>query len=153
MNRQERIVKFRLGLSALYLPIYDKLWTDPTLENWAPYYGLRTVEEQDALYAQGRTTPGPKVTNAVGGQSPHQYGCACDGTKLGDDGQPIWTFPDSDWQIYFMAIQNAGAKSGKSWGDPDHNELHIGVSWADVNRIRVALGMDAALSYIGTHVV
>lgn len=30
--------------------------------------GLRTIEEQDALYAQGRTKPGPIVTNAKGGR-------------------------------------------------------------------------------------
>ncbi len=40
--------------------------------------GLRTVAEQDALFAQGRTKPGPKVTNARGGQSNHNYGLAVD---------------------------------------------------------------------------
>ena len=39
--------------------------------------GLRTFAEQDALYAQGRTKPGKKVTNAKGGQSVHNYGFAC----------------------------------------------------------------------------
>ena len=29
--------------------------------------GLRTYAEQDELYAQGRTKPGPRVTNARGG--------------------------------------------------------------------------------------
>ncbi|OIN59828.1 M15 family metallopeptidase [Arsenicibacter rosenii] len=33
----------------------------------------RSREEQDALYRQGRTAPGPKVTNARGGQSPHNF--------------------------------------------------------------------------------
>lgn len=33
---------------------------------------------QDELYAQGRTAPGPIVTNAKGGQSPHNYGLAVD---------------------------------------------------------------------------
>jgi peptidoglycan L-alanyl-D-glutamate endopeptidase CwlK len=33
----------------------------------------RSPEEQNQLYAQGRTKPGPKVTNAKGGQSPHNY--------------------------------------------------------------------------------
>ena len=33
--------------------------------------GLRTYAEQDALYARGRTAPGPKVTNARGGYSNH----------------------------------------------------------------------------------
>ena len=31
--------------------------------------GLRTVAEQEELYAQGRTTPGKIVTNCRGGQS------------------------------------------------------------------------------------
>ena len=31
--------------------------------------GLRTIAEQDALYAQGRTKPGPIVTKAKGGSS------------------------------------------------------------------------------------
>lgn len=41
---------------------------------------LRTVEEQDALYAQGRTKPGPIVTNAKGSSysSQHQWGIAFD---------------------------------------------------------------------------
>ena len=40
--------------------------------------GLRTFAQQDALYAQGRTKPGNKVTNAKGGQSYHNYGLAFD---------------------------------------------------------------------------
>lgn len=33
----------------------------------------RTNEEQEQLYALGRTIPGKKVTNARAGQSPHNY--------------------------------------------------------------------------------
>lgn len=40
--------------------------------------GLRTYEEQDALYAQGRTTPGNIVTNARGRHSNHNFGIAFD---------------------------------------------------------------------------
>lgn len=40
--------------------------------------GTRTFTEQDELYAKGRTTPGPKVTNARGGQSNHNFGIAWD---------------------------------------------------------------------------
>ena len=40
--------------------------------------GLRTIEEQNLLYAKGRTLPGKKVTNAKGGQSIHNYGFAVD---------------------------------------------------------------------------
>ena len=38
----------------------------------------RDKESQDALYAQGRTTPGNKVTNAKGGQSFHNWKVAFD---------------------------------------------------------------------------
>lgn len=38
----------------------------------------RDVESQNAIYAQGRTTPGKKVTNAKGGQSFHNYRVAFD---------------------------------------------------------------------------
>jgi len=43
---------------------------------------LRDNESQDALYAQGRTTAGNIVTNAKGGQSFHNYGCAFDFVPL-----------------------------------------------------------------------
>ena len=40
--------------------------------------GLRSYAEQDALYAQGRTRAGKKVTNARGGYSNHNFGIAFD---------------------------------------------------------------------------
>ena len=39
---------------------------------------LREFAYQDSLYAQGRTKPGKKVTNARAGQSMHNYGYALD---------------------------------------------------------------------------
>ena len=38
----------------------------------------RDIESQNALYAQGRTTPGKKVTNARGAQSFHNWRVAFD---------------------------------------------------------------------------
>lgn len=40
--------------------------------------GYRTYAEQDALYSQGRTTPGKKVTNAQAGYSNHNFAIAFD---------------------------------------------------------------------------
>lgn len=40
--------------------------------------GYRSVQEQDALYAQGRNKPGAIVTNARGGESAHNFGIAVD---------------------------------------------------------------------------
>lgn len=43
-----------------------------------PICTYRTGEEQDALYAKGRTAPGNRVTNAKAGSSPHNWRMACD---------------------------------------------------------------------------
>lgn len=40
--------------------------------------GNRTYAEQNLLYAKGRTSPGPRVTNARGGFSNHNFGIAGD---------------------------------------------------------------------------
>lgn len=49
----------------------------------------RDNESQNALYAQGRTLAGKKVTNAKGGQSFHNYKCAFDFCPL-KNGKPAW---------------------------------------------------------------
>ena len=40
--------------------------------------GTRSWDQQAALYAKGRTAPGPKVTNAKPGSSMHNFGLAID---------------------------------------------------------------------------
>lgn len=49
--------------------------------------GYRTIAEQNALYEKGRTKPGPKVTNAKGGSSYHNYGLAFDAYYMTADGK------------------------------------------------------------------
>jgi peptidoglycan LD-endopeptidase CwlK len=56
----------------------------------------RTGAEQEALYARGRTKPGPKVTNARAGQSLHQYRVALD-IVIMVHGKPDWSGRDSGW--------------------------------------------------------
>lgn len=61
-------------------------------------YTLRTFAEQDALYAQGRTKTGVKVTNAKGGQSYHNYGLAIDIVLLVDKDKN-GSFESASWDI------------------------------------------------------
>lgn len=61
-------------------------------------YTLRTFAEQDALYAQGRTRAGARVTNAKGGQSYHNYGLAIDIVLLVDKDKN-GTFETASWDI------------------------------------------------------
>lgn len=76
--------------------------------------GLRTFAEQDALFAQGRTRPGPVVTRARGGQSNHNYGLAVDLVPF-NNGQPNWNAPLSVWTTIGMAAHNLGLQWGGDW--------------------------------------
>ena len=50
---------------------------------------FRDADSQNALYAQGRTAPGKKVTNAKGGQSFHNWKVAFDFVPV-VGGKPVW---------------------------------------------------------------
>lgn len=90
--------------------------------------GLRTVQQQAKLYAQGRTTPGRKVTHCDGirYRSNHQagadgFGRAVDCAFLGDEPYAE-THP---WHLYGEMVRREGLKWGGDWGHPDrpHAEL------------------------------
>jgi len=53
------------------------------------YCTYRSKEEQDELYAQGRTKPGRINTNARGGESFHNFRCAFDFVPM-LGGKPQW---------------------------------------------------------------
>jgi peptidoglycan L-alanyl-D-glutamate endopeptidase CwlK len=60
-------------------------------------YTLRTIAEQNELYAQGRTKAGKIVTNAKGGQSYHNYGLAFDIVLLVDKDKN-GSFESASWE-------------------------------------------------------
>ncbi|WP_313553018.1 M15 family metallopeptidase [Sphingobacterium multivorum] len=97
---------------------------------------LRTFEEQNALYAQGRTTKGKIVTNAKGGSSWHNYGCAFDIVILYDkDGNGSFETASWDEDKYFMTVVNYFKSKGWFWGgdfrsfkDSPHFEKTFGLT-------------------------
>ena len=107
--------------------------------------GLRTIKEQNALYAKGRTTPGPKVTNARGGSSYHNYGLAIDFALLYDtDGNGTYetlswdTLKDfdkdlvPDWKEIVKVFEDAGYVWGGRWAtivDAPHLQKTFGLTW------------------------
>lgn len=70
---------------------------------------LRTFAEQDALYAKGRTTAGPKVTAAKAGESFHNYGLAFDFAPI-EHGKIDW----NDTEL-FRRCGEIGESIGLSW--------------------------------------
>ena len=71
--------------------------------------GTRTYAEQDALYAQGRTTAGDIVTNARGGYSNHNFGIAFDIGVLSGNRY----LPESP---LYKAVGALGMELGLEWG-------------------------------------
>lgn len=75
---------------------------------------MRTGAEQDALYAQGRTTPGPKVTNARAGQSFHQYGVALDLYPV-VNGKPDFSGKATQWHSIASIFKKHGFEWAFEW--------------------------------------
>lgn len=100
--------------------------------------GNRTWEEQDALFAQGRTIKGSRVTNARGGQSNHNFGIAGDfGVFQGKvylDGGSLPRQRDLASKVHRACSLHAAA-CGLEWGgswksitDEPHYEVATGLS-------------------------
>jgi peptidoglycan L-alanyl-D-glutamate endopeptidase CwlK len=80
---------------------------------------LRTIKEQDALYAQGRTKPGPRVTNAQGVFSFHCHGLAIDICLIVDGKDVSWNTLkdyDKDGVADWTEIVNIFKKYNWCWG-------------------------------------
>jgi hypothetical protein len=99
--------------------------------------GFRSFERQDELYAQGRTAPGPIVTNAKGGESYHNFGLAIDVVEM-VDGQANW---NADWP----AIGGLGKALGFEWGgdwfgfkDRPHFQMTGGRSLEELRELKAA---------------
>jgi hypothetical protein len=97
--------------------------------------GTRTFTEQAALYAKGRTAPGPKVTNAKPGSSWHNFGLAYDLTLFQGDKNPVWEHPA------YAVAGRIGKELGLRWGgdfksivDRPHFERPIGLSLAEARQ-------------------
>lgn len=96
--------------------------------------GLRTMEEQNELYAQGRTKPGKIVTNARGGYSYHNFGLAFDFAILNADGSVNWNVDDK-WKRVGAIGKSLGLEWGGDWKDfkdYPHFQYTFGLSLADL---------------------
>lgn len=73
----------------------------------------RDAESQNALYAQGRTVPGQKVTNARAGQSFHNYRVAFDVVPV-VNGKPVWSTSGASGQLW-QQVGAIGKSCGLEW--------------------------------------
>jgi peptidoglycan L-alanyl-D-glutamate endopeptidase CwlK len=93
---------------------------------------LRDKESQDALYAQGRTAPGPVVTKVKGGFSFHNYGVAFDFVPI-VSGKAIWN-DGALWEKCGRIGEECGLEWGGRWTrmvDKPHFQDTTGLTIAD----------------------
>lgn len=115
---------------------------------------LRSMSEQQRLYDQGRTTPGPVVTNAKPGYSLHNYGLACDGVLIIDGKTVSWDFKKdwdgdnkSDWTEVVEVFKKYGWEWGGDWKtfvDMPHFQKTFGKSIKELLALHQAGKIDAA---------
>ena len=120
-------------------------------------YTLRTFAEQDALFAQGRSKPGKRVTNAKGGQSYHNYGLAIDIVLLVDKDKngtfetAAWDLKtdfDGDKKADWMEVVQIFKRYGFEWGgdwkfvDAPHFQKTFGKSIYELRALHTAGKVD-----------
>lgn len=100
----------------------------------------RSMDEQNALYAQGRTKAGQVVTNAKGGESIHNYRCALDFAPVVNG-----VIPWND-KALFIKIGQVGKSVGFEWGgdwtsflDLPHLQMTLGYTLQDFQQNKVDL--------------
>ncbi|GGB44399.1 peptidoglycan L-alanyl-D-glutamate endopeptidase CwlK [Lentibacillus populi] len=108
--------------------------------------GVRTVEEQDDLYAQGRSKKGEIITHSKGGESYHNYGLAFDYALQNGEGEIIWDLQydgnqngESDWFEVADIAKSLGFTWGGDWKhftDYPHLQMDFGLS---INQLQKGL--------------
>lgn len=108
--------------------------------------GMRTTEEQNALYEQGRSASGSIVTNVKGGHSYHNYGLAIDFAlrPVEDNKQVIWDMEydgngngQSDWMEVVAIAKELGFSWGGDWQgfrDYPHLQMDFGYSIRELRK-------------------
>lgn len=79
----------------------------------------RSMAAQAAIFAQGRTAPGPIVSNAPPGDSYHNYKLAFDAVPTAYKNLPNWNPSGPLWNRIGAIGQSLGLEWGGSWSKPD----------------------------------
>jgi peptidoglycan LD-endopeptidase CwlK len=108
-------------------------------------FTLRTMAEQQAIYDQGRTKPGPIVTNAKPGTSYHNWGFAFDFALILDGKEVSWSTVadyDGDKKADWMEVVNIYKAAGWEWGgdwksitDMPHLQKTFGLHWSQLQQM------------------
>jgi peptidoglycan L-alanyl-D-glutamate endopeptidase CwlK len=153
----------RIDTELLFPPFLVRLQSllDEAMARGRAYWvieGHRSFQRSDDLYAQGRSKPGPIVTNARAGQSAHNFGIAGD---LVLDGyldraglQP--DYRPASYDLLGELCPKHGLVWGGSWQfkDRPHIQMPDFVTAADMAPLRAELekgGLQAVFTFLYGH--
>lgn len=154
----------RIDCTVLYPPFYNKYFQMVNALNaqgleYFAICGFRSFEQQDALFAKGRTVPGGKVTNAKGGYSAHQYWCATDSCRDSDVNtgglQPDWN--RADYLPMADMARKFDLEPGFYWtslGDAPHVQLPLRSKGVTMEMLRTQHskgGRDAVFAFLNKY--
>lgn len=115
--------------------------------------GTRTPEQQAALYAQGRSTPGKIVTNAQPFSSLHQFGLAMDFCKdldMTKEGlQPSWNI--ADYEVLAEEARKLGLVCGmdfKTFKEGPHIQYATKLSLKELKELYLKDGLEKVWQYV-----
>ena len=122
----------RVDPGTIYLPLWERaakmLWL--AHRRGADFFaisGWRSYAQQDALYRQGRTAPGLRVTNAKAGESWHCFGLAVDFCRDAATErrglQPDWAA--ESYELLGQCAREAGLEWGGDWEWPDRPHVQL----------------------------
>jgi peptidoglycan LD-endopeptidase CwlK len=109
---EQRLSEVYPGLATLVRQMADQLAAEGI--DIRVTQSLRTVAEQEALYAEGRTQPGKIVTEAMPGYSWHNFGLAVDVAPLTPQG-PDWNTSHPVWGRIVAIGSALGLVAGADW--------------------------------------
>lgn len=140
---RERLIKIYPELKVLWLRVAEDMRLSHRCEMRVAV-GLRSLAEQEALYAQGRTKPGPIVTWAQPGDSLHLYGLAIDSCFLKVGNIRVNPFleghPNAEelWREYARFAEAHGFVAGANWRvnkDRPHIERAYGLKLPEIKEL------------------
>jgi len=112
--------------------------------------GLRSWNDQNKLYQQGRTTPGKVVTDSPAGHSWHEFGLAVDIVPIvGDPPNPDFDITHPEWNRIISVAQSLGLTSGSEFHTiKDYSHLQLSGKFPispseEVRQIFLNAGMEA----------
>jgi hypothetical protein len=109
----------------------------PGFVRWQAFETHRSPARQEWLYAQGRTRPGPIVTDVRAAKGNHPLWLAVDCVWIDARGHASWDGPDALWQQLGHCVRAVGLKwGGDGWGGTFRDMPHIEPTAAQIARWR-----------------